>query len=78
MLLVKQWNHYWIVASKGMLVTIICLWLQAHLQMKTVNKIVNIPFFVRIWKCLRNNTRHCWKVKINWSCFAILTSNLWK
>jgi hypothetical protein len=50
---VKQPNQCYIEALRGRMFTIICPWLQAHTQMKIVGKIVNIPFFKRIWKCPR-------------------------
>jgi hypothetical protein len=44
MLGVKHQNRYRIMASRGMRVTIMCSWLQARLQVKIVNKTINIPF----------------------------------
>ncbi len=48
MLWVKQPCHCRIVASKRMWVTIVCPLSHAHIQVKSVIKIVNTPFFTRI------------------------------
>jgi hypothetical protein len=57
---VMQWNHCWFVASNEEGVTIIYLRLQEHTQMSSVYKIVNIPFFIRIWECMNKSTWNCW------------------
>jgi hypothetical protein len=57
-------------------VIIICSWLQAHIQVKTISKIVSIPFFIKFWKCSENNTWHSRKEKtrVDWNCFLIVVN----
>jgi len=48
---VMEWNHCQFVALSKRKVTIICLRLQEHAQMKTISNNVSNPFFIRIWEC---------------------------
>jgi hypothetical protein len=44
----KCW-HCWIATLRRMPITIICPWLQAHIQMRNARKTISTPFFARIW-----------------------------
>jgi hypothetical protein len=69
-------NHCQIMTLRKKVVTIICLWSQAPIEMRIVRKVVNIPLFVKCWEGIRNNIWCCWveKIKIYWSFFYNIDS----